>query len=171
MMRSLATILLAAALSSSACAGVRPSLDRPVESHGGDLSTPSGEMRTLPSPNADGAPLVFLVERVDGDRIQVLLPVRPNGSAGWINANEVRLSRHDFHIEVRLSELRIMVLSGFSEVFESFNGGPGQLGIHGTNDPSSIGRKVSSGCVRMSNTDIGRLASMLPVGVPVDAIA
>ena len=40
-------------------------------------------------------------------------------------------------------------LSAFSEVLESFSGGPGQLGIHGTNDDASIGTEVSHGCIRM----------------------
>ena len=62
-------------------------------------------------------------------------------------------------------------LSGFSEVLETFNGGPGQLGIHGTNDPDSIGTQVSSGCVRMVNSDIDHIAQFLPLGVPVEIIA
>jgi lipoprotein-anchoring transpeptidase ErfK/SrfK len=61
-------------------------------------------------------------------------------------------------------------LSGFSEVLETFNGGPGQLGIHGTNDPASIGQKVSSGCVRLKNADIDKLAALLPLGVPVEIV-
>ena len=42
------------------------------------------------------------------------------------------------------------------------------MGIHGTDDPSSLGRNVSHGCVRMSNEAITRLAKALPVGVPVE---
>ncbi len=59
-------------------------------------------------------------------------------------------------------------LSGYSEVLFAFGGGEGQMGIHGTNDPSSLGRSVSNGCIRMSNEAITRLAKELPVGVPVD---
>jgi lipoprotein-anchoring transpeptidase ErfK/SrfK len=40
-------------------------------------------------------------------------------------------------------------------------------GIHGTNDPSSIGRSVSHGCVRMRNEDIERLFDMVKLGTPV----
>ncbi len=58
-------------------------------------------------------------------------------------------------------------LSGWSEVLFDFDGGEGQMGIHGTNDPSSLGRSVSNGCIRMSNGAITRLAQALPVGVPV----
>ncbi|SDY07122.1 LysM domain-containing protein [Evansella caseinilytica] len=40
-------------------------------------------------------------------------------------------------------------------------------GIHGTNDPSSIGYYVSKGCIRMFNHDVEELASFLPIGTPV----
>lgn len=59
-------------------------------------------------------------------------------------------------------------LSGYSDVLYSFGGGEGQMGIHGTNDPSSLGRSVSNGCIRMSNKGIAKLAETLPVGVPVE---
>lgn len=39
--------------------------------------------------------------------------------------------------------------------------------IHGTNQPDSVGRAVSHGCVRMRNQDIAVLYPMVPVGVPV----
>jgi lipoprotein-anchoring transpeptidase ErfK/SrfK len=56
-------------------------------------------------------------------------------------------------------------------VLQTFNGGPGQLGIHGTNQPQLLGTKVSHGCIRMSNEDITRLAGILPLGVPVEILA
>ncbi len=40
-------------------------------------------------------------------------------------------------------------------------------GIHGTNNPASIGQSVSHGCVRMRNEDIEKLFEMVPVGTPV----
>jgi len=63
-------------------------------------------------------------------------------------------------------------LSGFSETFVTFSGGPGQLGIHGTNDPDTLGTNVSSGCIRMHNDDITRLVEELKVtaGVPVEVL-
>jgi lipoprotein-anchoring transpeptidase ErfK/SrfK len=39
--------------------------------------------------------------------------------------------------------------------------------IHGTNQPNSIGRAVSHGCVRVRNEDIDKLYEMVPVGTPV----
>ena len=63
-------------------------------------------------------------------------------------------------------------LSGYSETFTTFAGGDGQLGIHGTNDPDSLGTNVSSGCVRLHNDDVTYLVETvgLPIGVPVDVI-
>lgn len=63
-------------------------------------------------------------------------------------------------------------LSGYSETFEEFAGGPAQLGIHGTNDPDTLGSNVSSGCIRLHNDDIRLLVEQigLPVGVPVEVV-
>jgi lipoprotein-anchoring transpeptidase ErfK/SrfK len=59
-------------------------------------------------------------------------------------------------------------LSGHSAVLDEFAGGDGQIGIHGTNQPSSIGRDVSHGCIRVRNDVIRRLARRLPLGTPVE---
>jgi lipoprotein-anchoring transpeptidase ErfK/SrfK len=59
-------------------------------------------------------------------------------------------------------------VAAFSNVLTSFGGGNGQIALHGTNSPSLIGGSVSHGCVRMNNDDISRLASMVPVGTPVE---
>ncbi|WP_243385388.1 L,D-transpeptidase family protein [Bacillus kexueae] len=40
-------------------------------------------------------------------------------------------------------------------------------GIHGTNDPTSIGKAVSKGCIRMFNHDVLELASLVPNGTEV----
>ncbi|HUF28855.1 MAG TPA: L,D-transpeptidase [Gemmatimonadaceae bacterium] len=39
--------------------------------------------------------------------------------------------------------------------------------LHGTNQPSSIGRAVSHGCIRLRNEDIETLYHMVPLGTPV----
>jgi lipoprotein-anchoring transpeptidase ErfK/SrfK len=41
------------------------------------------------------------------------------------------------------------------------------IGLHGTNDPESIGRAASHGCVRLTNWDVVRLAQKVKHGVPV----
>jgi lipoprotein-anchoring transpeptidase ErfK/SrfK len=39
--------------------------------------------------------------------------------------------------------------------------------IHGTNDPSTIGKFVSSGCIRLTNEDVQDLASRVSIGTKV----
>jgi lipoprotein-anchoring transpeptidase ErfK/SrfK len=58
-------------------------------------------------------------------------------------------------------------LSVRSEVLTEFAGGDGQIGIHGTNDATSIGRDVSHGCVRVPNDVVRQLVELLPLGTPV----
>ena len=41
------------------------------------------------------------------------------------------------------------------------------IGIHGTNEPSSIGRRISGGCMRCQNHDILELYEVIPIGTPV----
>ncbi len=43
----------------------------------------------------------------------------------------------------------------------------GPIGIHGTNEPSSIGQAASHGCVRVANDVMTRLFSLAPAGTPV----
>ena len=43
----------------------------------------------------------------------------------------------------------------------------GGYGIHGTNNPNSIGQSVSHGCIRMQNEDVIELYEMVPLGTPV----
>jgi lipoprotein-anchoring transpeptidase ErfK/SrfK len=43
-------------------------------------------------------------------------------------------------------------------------------GIHGTPEPSQVGKATSHGCVRLTNWDVQRLAGMLSKGTPVNFI-
>jgi lipoprotein-anchoring transpeptidase ErfK/SrfK len=45
--------------------------------------------------------------------------------------------------------------------------GHSQYRIHGTNMPQTIGKRVSSGCIRMTNEDVTDLYSRVPVGAKV----
>jgi lipoprotein-anchoring transpeptidase ErfK/SrfK len=45
--------------------------------------------------------------------------------------------------------------------------GSSQYRIHGTNDPSTIGKFVSSGCIRLTNEDVADLFSRVDVGTRV----
>ncbi len=178
-------------------------------------SSPGGPVQEeMPTVRETGAPLTFLLDEDTGDGwFRVLLPVRPNGSTGWVEAGAVSVARAPYRLEMdtsgnqlRLFEgedlLRTMPAasgtgdtptplgrfyltelleptnpgygpyaygtSGFSEVLTSFGGGPGQVGLHGTDDASSIGRAASHGCIRLSDDDITYLAGLLPLGTPVE---
>lgn len=179
-------------------------------------------------------PVVFLAAGPydpQADWTKVYLPVRPNGTTGFVRAEDVDVSANRFRVEVELTGHRLRLfdgeeqvleedigvgtqntptpggvfyirsliastdpvygtyafgLSGFSEVHESFNGGPGDIGIHGTNDPSTIGSDVSNGCIRLRDETVIHLAEVLPeaaggqsdqpqvttgLGVPVEVLA
>jgi lipoprotein-anchoring transpeptidase ErfK/SrfK len=168
-------------------------------------------------PTAVGAPLTFLVDEVADGWLRVLLPVRPNGSQGWIRTEDVTLARTPFRLEVALGAFELTVhesdevrlvapiglgtdetptphgryfvtellqppdpdgpygpyafgLSGFSEVHRDFAGGQGVIGVHGTDDPGSIGRRASNGCIRVHNDVVAELATFLPLGTPVEIL-
>jgi lipoprotein-anchoring transpeptidase ErfK/SrfK len=42
--------------------------------------------------------------------------------------------------------------------------------IHGTNQPSSIGRSVSNGCIRMINAHVQDLYQRVPIGTVVTVL-
>jgi lipoprotein-anchoring transpeptidase ErfK/SrfK len=58
-------------------------------------------------------------------------------------------------------------LSAHSDVLHEFEGGNGEIGLHGTNEPWAVGTDVSHGCIRVYNSVITRLAHELPLGTPV----
>jgi lipoprotein-anchoring transpeptidase ErfK/SrfK len=61
-------------------------------------------------------------------------------------------------------------LSAHSEVLTEFNGGDGEVGVHGNNDKSVLGKSVTHGCIRMDNDEITRLSKILPLGTPVEIV-
>lgn len=181
------------------------------------------ETQSLANPIESGAPLVFLVDGtdVDGEWLPVYVPVKPNGTKGWIKAADVDVSPNPYSIEIELTNHHLTLtngtetvletevglgnagtetpagtyylkelfqppdpsgpygpyaygLSGFSEnedpeFLEQFPGGV--VGLHGNNDPSSIGASVSNGCIRLPNDVITQMADILPLGTPVEILA
>ena len=178
---------------------------------------PGGEdpVSRLANPIPSGSPLVFEVisAHVNGWH-EVKLPIRPNGSTGWIKAEDVTLASNPWRLEISVADHQLRVfregrltidspvaigtgatptpigsfyltellqptdpsgpygtfafgLSGFSETLMEFNGGEGVIGIHGTNDPGSLGTDVSHGCIRIENSVIDEMATFLPLGTPV----
>ncbi len=174
----------------------------------------SAVLTTLSNPTTTGGPLVFQVVDGSSDWLKVKLPIRPNGSVGWVKESSVDLTINHYRVAIDASDHVIQVtyrgetiletevaigkgstptpigsfyltellepsspngiygpfafgLSGYSETLQSFNGGDGVIGLHGTNDPSALGTDVSHGCVRIDNEVITELASLLPLGTPV----
>ena len=62
-------------------------------------------------------------------------------------------------------------ISAHSNVYTTFGGGDGTVGIHGTGDPSSLGKEASHGCIRLSNDGITGLFHQVPLGTPVEIVA
>jgi lipoprotein-anchoring transpeptidase ErfK/SrfK len=170
---------------------------------------------TLANPLPSGAPRVVVVVAASGDWLQVLLPIRPNSSLGWIRKGDVELSSVGYRVEIDRAAHRLRVfdtnesvimeepvavgkpstptpsgqffavellntgnpggaygpyaftLSAYSNVYQTFGSGDGAVGMHGTNEYSSVGNDASHGCVRLHNDAITRLADMLPLGTPV----
>jgi hypothetical protein len=85
--------------------------------HGSDISVYAGPdrdaapVRSFPAVGDYGAPQTFLVEREqrqpDGVWYQVLLPVRPNGTTGWVRAADVEVMGLPYGIKVHLGSLRL----------------------------------------------------------------
>jgi len=64
----------------------------------------------------------------------------------------------------------VVQLTAFSNVLESFGGGPGRVALHGRggsslNDP--LGSARSHGCVRIDNSNVAWLARVAVPGTPV----
>lgn len=170
---------------------------------------------------------VFLVKEQKPDWVEVLLPVRPNGSTGWVKAADVTVTPNTFAIKIELGAHKITVtnadkviytgavavgatdpplpdvgkptptptgeyylrvllqapdpntvygpyaygLSSHSESLDEFAGADAEIGIHGNNDPSVLGKNATHGCVRMDNAAITMLSKQLPLGTPVDIVA
>jgi lipoprotein-anchoring transpeptidase ErfK/SrfK len=171
----------------------------------------------LPATTEFGSPRALLVTGRQPGWVRVQLPVRPNGSAGWVPDGAVELVAGDHGVTVDLEARRLTVfegdavvlettvavgapdaptptgtfavidrlqspdpaspygpfalgLSAHSDTFSEFAGGDGQIGIHGTDDPTSIGQAVSHGCIRVPNDIVARLAELLPLGTPVTIV-
>jgi lipoprotein-anchoring transpeptidase ErfK/SrfK len=169
--------------------------------------------------NANDYPTVFgvlaavLDESCRPTWYRVQLPMRPNGSIGYVRASDVELAVVRTRIAVDLSERRLELfragqlvlrapvavgmlitptptgryyvnqrlrtadpwgpfgpaalgISAFSPVLQDWTQG-GPIAIHGTNDPSSIGKAASHGCIRVRNDVLEVLLRAAFAGTPV----
>lgn len=74
---------------------------------------------TFTNPTSTDGRLVFLVEdaRADG-WVKVLLPIRPNGSTGWVHAGEVAFTSTPYRIVVGLDAHRLELFKKGKRVLE-----------------------------------------------------
>lgn len=61
----------------------------------------------------------------------------------------------------------LSVHTDIAEIRQELPASDGRIGLHGTDDPSGLGTDVSHGCIRLSNSNIIKLAHLLPAGTPV----
>lgn len=75
----------------------------------------------VPNPHQFGGPLTLMVVAGEPavDWVEVQLPVRPNGSTGWIPMADYTLSETRIHAEVELSTTTVRVFDGDELVAES----------------------------------------------------
>jgi lipoprotein-anchoring transpeptidase ErfK/SrfK len=230
------SVLLAAVLSApvaqarvvvgEACPGERPvgapSLAYAAYAKGPVVARTSAEgrvVRKFGRVNQNGARTVFGILSVVLSRTceplgyHVQLPVRPNGSSGFVKLAAVAAHPVRTRIDVDLSGHRLTLFRDDKQVLATTAGvgadgtptptgryyvnqrlragnpsgpfGPGAIGIsafsptltdwaqggpiaiHGTNDPSSVGRSASHGCIRLQNPVLRRLYRAALPGTPV----
>lgn len=71
---------------------------------------------TFANPQQTGAPLTFLVMESRGSWLNVQLPVRPNGSTGWVRADQVTLQRLDYSLVVSTTNNTVSLLKNAAPV-------------------------------------------------------
>jgi lipoprotein-anchoring transpeptidase ErfK/SrfK len=64
------------------------------------------------NPTVIGSPLVFLVVEDHGDWLEVMTPTRPNQQVGWLPADQVTLSTHEWRIEIDVTRNRLRIWDG-----------------------------------------------------------
>ncbi len=89
-------------------------------------------------------------------------PGTPTPSGQFFVEEVVKIASHDTGGPYALAT------SALSNVFQEFEGGPGQVAIHGTrNLGGALGSAVSHGCVRISPAAITWLAKRIDSGAPL----
>ncbi|MDN4476294.1 L,D-transpeptidase [Demequina sp. SYSU T00192] len=60
----------------------------------------------------DQTPLTFLVKEIQGSWLEVYLPIRPNGSTGWVSADDVSLAATHMSVEIDMEAYELTVWDG-----------------------------------------------------------
>ena len=83
-----------------------------------DAPAPGAPVRVvLPDHNENGAPQTFFIKDEQRDAsgevwYRVLLPIRPNGTTGWVRAADVEVSGLPYRLVVYLAQFRLDVFQG-----------------------------------------------------------
>jgi lipoprotein-anchoring transpeptidase ErfK/SrfK len=94
-------------------------------------------------------PLTLLVVNRTATRYEVLLPVRPNGSTGWVRASDVVLGTHPWRITIELSSFRLTLYRGGALVSEF------PIGVGKGNTPTPGGRYYTKELLKPPNPNGG----------------
>jgi lipoprotein-anchoring transpeptidase ErfK/SrfK len=91
---------------------------------------------SITNPTFWGNPLALMITDLsdDGDWLEVQVPVRPNGTTGWIRRSVAEISGHRFRAEVRVGERAVRVWEGEELVAET-----GAV-VGATRSPTPLGR-------------------------------
>jgi hypothetical protein len=182
----------------------------------------AGVRGLIPAVSPWGTPteLLVLASRVGPEGrtwLRVLLDLRPNGTAVWLNAEDTLLRVDRWRIDVSVGERRVTVyrlgklvrtfaavvgkpatptptglfavaaelrqahpkrfvgswvlpLTAHSDVLKTFDGGDGQVALHGRGGASlrdPLGSARSHGCIRLDDSAIEWIATHVPIGTPV----
>ena len=94
-----------------------------------------------------GTPLVFLVREQQTDWLEVLVPVRPNGTTGWVRSTDVELATHDYRMVVELGAHRLTVHQGDNVIAEE------PIGIGTDTAPTPPGQYYTRELLQPENPD------------------
>lgn len=88
----------------------------------------------LDNPNEHGAPLVFLVDEEEGEWLKVHLPIRPNGSTGYVRAADVDVVDNPYRIDIALADHRLTVTKAGEVIADE----PVGVGTESTPTPGGV---------------------------------
>jgi lipoprotein-anchoring transpeptidase ErfK/SrfK len=98
---------------------LRVALPTPEAPIVGRTAVEGGWVFENPGPYTPKQPFSMMVLEHRGDWVKVAVPVRPNGTEGWVAAADVDLSTTQRRIEVRLGERMLRAYDGSELVFET----------------------------------------------------
>jgi lipoprotein-anchoring transpeptidase ErfK/SrfK len=101
---------------------------------------------TLKNPTVEKQPLAFLAVGENADWLQVRLPIRPNGSTGWVRRSDVQLGDvQQYRVVVEVAARRLTLYKGDEVVMQEL------VGVGKPKTPTPIGRFYVDAMVKLNN--------------------